>query len=157
MRSHGKSSVAIASRLTPDVSPVCELCAQDGGEVLWRDDACRVVLVADADYRGYCRVIWSAHVREMTDLTGDERCHCMDIVFAVEALLRELLRPDKINLASLGNMTPHLHWHVIPRFASDPHFPNPIWGPRERGGRSAEAGALASRLRASLAALSASR
>jgi diadenosine tetraphosphate (Ap4A) HIT family hydrolase len=53
-------------------------------------------------------------------------------VFALEAALRELLRPDKINLASLGNMTPHLHWHVIPRFRDDPHFPNPIWGARQR-------------------------
>jgi diadenosine tetraphosphate (Ap4A) HIT family hydrolase len=43
-----------------------------------------------------------------------------------------LLRPDKINLASLGNMVAHLHWHVIPRFADDPHFPQPIWGTRQR-------------------------
>jgi diadenosine tetraphosphate (Ap4A) HIT family hydrolase len=37
-----------------------------------------------------------------------------------------------VNLASLGNITPHLHWHVIPRFADDPHFPNPIWAARIR-------------------------
>jgi hypothetical protein len=35
--------------------------------------------------------------------------------------------PGKVNVASLGNMTPHLHWHVIPRFADDAHFPNPVW------------------------------
>jgi diadenosine tetraphosphate (Ap4A) HIT family hydrolase len=23
---------------------------------------------------------------------------------------------------------PHLHWHIIPRFEGDPHYPNPIWG-----------------------------
>jgi len=110
----------------------CELCSQDGGEVLWRDRHCRVVLVADPDYQGYCRVIWNAHVKEMTELTAGERRHCMDVVLAVEAQLHGLLTPDKVNLASFGNMTPHLHWHVIPRFAGDPHFPNPVWGPRMR-------------------------
>jgi diadenosine tetraphosphate (Ap4A) HIT family hydrolase len=55
------------------------------------------------------------------------------VVFEVEAALRELLQPQKINLASLGNLTPHLHWHVIPRFVDDPHFPLPIWGAQQRG------------------------
>jgi len=36
----------------------CEFCSQAGGEVLWQDAACRVVLVADPDYPGFCRVIW---------------------------------------------------------------------------------------------------
>jgi diadenosine tetraphosphate (Ap4A) HIT family hydrolase len=29
-------------------------------------------------------------------------------------------------------MAPHIHWHVIPRFADDPHFPNPVWGKKRR-------------------------
>jgi diadenosine tetraphosphate (Ap4A) HIT family hydrolase len=53
-------------------------------------------------------------------------------VFAVEMVLRRLMSPDKINLACLGNLTPHLHWHVIPRYADDPHFPLPIWAPPQR-------------------------
>ena len=68
----------------------------------------------------------------MTDLNEAERSRFMRVVFAVEAALRERLRPDKINLASLGNITPHLHWHVIPRFRDDPHFPNPIWAVQTR-------------------------
>ncbi len=48
--------------------------------------------------------------------------------------MRELLEPEKINLASFGNMVPHLHWHVIPRFADDPHFPNSVFGARQRDG-----------------------
>lgn len=54
------------------------------------------------------------------------------MVFAVEFALRELLQPDKINLASFGNVTPHLHWHLIPRWRDDPHFPQPFWGQRQR-------------------------
>jgi len=106
----------------------CELCETVGGELIWRDKACRVVVVDEPGYPGYCRAIWNAHVREMTDLPAADRVHFMAVVFAVEAALRERLRPEKINLASLGNVTPHLHWHVIPRFADDPHFPSPIWG-----------------------------
>ena len=106
----------------------CDLCDTVGGELLWQDAHCRIVWVDDPDYPGFCRVIWQRHVREMTDLSKDERTHFMSIVFAVEEILRAELKPEKINLASLGNMTPHLHWHVIPRFVDDKHFPNPIWG-----------------------------
>jgi diadenosine tetraphosphate (Ap4A) HIT family hydrolase len=107
---------------------ICELCETIGGELLWQNARCRIVLVNDADYPGFCRVIWQNHVREMTDLSSADRTHFMSVVFIVEETLREIMRPDKINLASLGNMTPHLHWHVIPRFNDDKHFPNPIWG-----------------------------
>lgn len=110
----------------------CELCETDGGALIWRSDDCRVVGVAEPGYPGFCRAIWNAHVSEMTDLTETGRARLMRVVFTVEAALRERLRPDKINLASLGNVTPHLHWHVIPRFRDDPHFPNPIWGGQVR-------------------------
>jgi diadenosine tetraphosphate (Ap4A) HIT family hydrolase len=56
----------------------------------------------------------------------------MSTVYAVEDALRAILLPHKINLASLGNQVPHLHWHVIPRFEDDPHFPQPVWGARQR-------------------------
>ena len=110
----------------------CELCQQLGGEVIWQDARCRVVLVADADYLGFCRVIWQAHIKEMTDLPPLDRQHLMMTVMKVETAVRAVLNPDKINLASLGNLTPHLHWHVIPRFAHDKHFPQPIWGQAQR-------------------------
>jgi len=106
----------------------CDLCETVGGELLWQDQRCRVVLVGDPDYAGFSRVIWQNHVREMTDLSREDRTHFMSIVFAVEETLRQIMQPDKINLASLGNLTPHLHWHVIPRFVGDKHFPGPIWG-----------------------------
>lgn len=111
----------------------CVFCSEDGGEVVWRDDFARVVVVADADYPAFCRVVLARHVKEMTDLSADERSRLMAIVFALEGAQRALLQPDKINLASLGNQVPHLHWHVIPRFSGDPHFPNPTFGLRRDG------------------------
>lgn len=114
---------------------ICELCAAAGGTVLWESPACRVVLVDDPDYPGFCRVVWTAHVREMSDLDPGERTSLMNVVFAVEKVVRSLFAPDKMNLASLGNMTPHLHWHVIPRWHDDRHFPGPIWGSPQRDTR----------------------
>jgi diadenosine tetraphosphate (Ap4A) HIT family hydrolase len=113
----------------------CDLCDSDGGRVLWRGELCRVVLVEDPDYPGFCRVILNRHLPEMTDLPPGERLRLMETVFAVEQALRAALAPDKVNLASLGNLTPHLHWHVIPRYIDDRHFPNPIWGASQRAAR----------------------
>lgn len=110
----------------------CQLCREAGGETLWQDERCRLVLVADADYPGFCRVVWKRHVAEMTDLDAAERRHLMSVVFAAESALRAAARPHKVNLASLGNVVPHLHWHVIPRWRDDRHFPNPVWGKAER-------------------------
>jgi diadenosine tetraphosphate (Ap4A) HIT family hydrolase len=61
----------------------------------------------------------------------------MAVVFATEEILRETLQPAKINLASLGNQVPHLHWHIIPRFTDDAHFPDPVWAARKRSARAA--------------------
>lgn len=109
----------------------CELCEVDG-DVIIRAAEWRVVLVNDAHYPGFCRVIWNAHVKEMSDLTVYERTLLMGVVWQVESVIREVMRPHKINLASLGNVVPHLHWHVIPRFTDDVQFPNTVWGQIER-------------------------
>ncbi|GHT82550.1 HIT family protein [Betaproteobacteria bacterium] len=131
----------------------CPLCAplQDKkDEIVWQDRYCRVIHVADSgssadsstdsfinsfiSYPGYYRVIWAAHVAEMSDLTLPEQHHLMNVVFAVERSLRTLMNPDKINLASFGNIVPHVHWHIIARYADDRHFPESIWGQAQRSG-----------------------
>ena len=105
----------------------CNLCEQVGGTLIWQNEQLRVVLVDDPLFRGFTRVIWREHVVEMTDLSHEQRETLMQTVYLVERVQREVLKPTKVNLASLGNMTPHLHWHVIPRFKSDANFPNPVW------------------------------
>jgi diadenosine tetraphosphate (Ap4A) HIT family hydrolase len=128
----------------------CELCASSGGEIMWRDMLCRVVLVNDPEHPGFCRVIWDKHTREMTDLAEIERQHMLRVVCAVEKVLRDLLIPDKINLASLGNVTTYVHWHVIPRYQDDPHFPNPVWGQKLRSAPHALPRDFKAKLQASL-------
>lgn len=120
-------------------TPDCELCREDGGELLWRDEFLRIVLVPEPQYPGFCRVVLNRHVAEMTDLDISERHRLMNAVYAVEEALRRCMTPDKINLASLGNMVPHLHWHIIPRFRTDAHFPAPIWATPMRPASAARA------------------
>ncbi len=117
------------------MNPDCELCTGSGGDLLWENDFCRVVRVTDASadaFPGYCRVIVKQHIAEMSDLGAAEARALMAVVLATERALRRVAQPDKINLASLGNVVPHLHWHVIPRWRDDSHFPAPIWAAAKR-------------------------
>ncbi|USX27540.1 HIT family protein [Oxalobacteraceae bacterium OTU3CINTB1] len=124
--------------MTAAFADTCDLCrllaAPAEGVVIWSDDQLSVIAVEDAEYPGFTRVVWNAHVKEMTDLDAAERGHVMDVVFAVESAQRAVMAPEKINLASFGNMTPHVHWHVIPRYLDDAHFPNASFATAVRSG-----------------------
>ena len=106
----------------------CPICAAQNEEILLQTPNLRVIAVHnEANAPAFCRVIWQHHVAEMTDLQPAERAELMDVVYKVEAAMRQVLQPEKINLASFGNVVPHLHWHVIARFQDDACFPAPIW------------------------------
>ena len=112
----------------------CALCKDElkpeEGQLIWRGDDARIILVNDPDLPGFCRVIWNHHVAEMTDLSYGEREHLMTLVFAVEEAIRHVMHPDKVNIAALGNMVPHIHWHIIPRFKDDAFYPGSAWSKR---------------------------
>jgi diadenosine tetraphosphate (Ap4A) HIT family hydrolase len=118
-----------------DVLPPCELCElaaaaashPSASSVVVVDGKFTVILVDDANYPGFARVVWNAHVREISDLPDEDRLLLNDAVWRVETAVREVMQPLKVNVASLGNVVPHLHWHVIPRYADDAHFPAPVW------------------------------
>ena len=124
----------------------CPLCREDGGALIWRGARLRVIRADEAGFPAFYRVVWNAHVAEFSDLTQAERQHCMDAVTVVEQVLREHLAPTKVNLAALGNMVPHLHWHVIARFDWDSHFPAPVWAAAQRPSPAAQEGAVRDRL-----------
>ena len=109
----------------------CELCDLKAPTV-YRDDKLSVIIVDDAAYPGFCRVIWNDHVKEMSDLPHADRLLINEAVYQVELALVSVMKPLKVNLASLGNMVPHLHWHLIPRFEDDAQFPSPVWAPAVR-------------------------
>ncbi len=111
--------------------PGCELCDLTV-PVVWQDEKFSVIIVDDAAYPGFCRVIWREHVREMSDLPHDDWLLLSEAVLRVEGAVREVMAPLKVNVASLGNVVPHLHWHIIPRYADDTHFPAPVWAQAAR-------------------------
>jgi diadenosine tetraphosphate (Ap4A) HIT family hydrolase len=123
-----------APAFAPPDQPVegCDLCANAGGVLVWSQGDWRAVRVQDAAHPAFYRLICNRHVREFSELSQAERVQCMSLVATIERVLIERLQPTKINLAAFGNMVPHLHWHVIARFAWDSHFPNPVWGERTR-------------------------
>ena len=110
----------------------CPLCEADGGLLVFRNQSLRIIQAHEAGFPAFYRVIWNRHVAEFSDLSAAERETCMHAVVGVEQILRRELNPAKINLAALGNMVPHLHWHVIARFDWDSHFPAPVWSASQR-------------------------
>lgn len=133
--------------MTANVTAICPLCDNDGGVLVFRSDQLRVILADEPDFPAFYRVIWNAHVAEFSDLSSAERSACMNAVATVEQVLRAELNPTKINLAALGNMVPHLHWHVVARFDWDSHFPAPLWATGKRPPDSARLAQLREQMR----------
>ena len=110
----------------------CVLCHPQKENVVWKNKELRVIQVDDPLFPGYFRVIWNKHIAEISDLTDDERQLLEKVLLTVEKVVREQMQPDKINWAQFGNMVPHLHWHIIARYRDDSHFPESIWGLKQR-------------------------
>lgn len=106
----------------------CFFCKSNGGDILFNCDLYRIILVDDKDYPGYLRIVLNRHVKELTDLDDSDNLALYAALIKSERILRTVFKPDKINVASFGNLTPHVHWHIIPRYVADKHFPNPPWG-----------------------------
>ena len=146
------NGVAMATRACPG----CSLCDEVGGVLVATGARWRVVRAEDAAFPAFYRVVWNDHVAEFSALSPAQRSECMEVVYTVEQVLIAALQPTKINLAALGNVVPHLHWHVIARFAADSHFPQPVWGAPQRAVANPEGllamslGALDARMKAAL-------
>jgi diadenosine tetraphosphate (Ap4A) HIT family hydrolase len=119
----------------------CELCELAVSRV-FENDKFAVILANEANYPGFARVIWKDHAREVSDLPDEDRLLLNEAVWQLECAVREVMQPLKVNVASLGNVVPHLHWHVIPRYADDAHFPAPVWA---QAVRATDAAVLAAR------------
>lgn len=124
----------------------CVLCTEPGGQLVWQGAQLRLIRAQEAGFPAFYRIVWNAHVAEFSDLTRAEREHCMQAVTLVEQVLRQQLQPTKINLATLGNVVPHLHWHIIARYDWDSHFPAPVWASAQRPRDSAREAAVVAQL-----------
>jgi diadenosine tetraphosphate (Ap4A) HIT family hydrolase len=85
-------------------------------------------LAANQTYRGQCMLIFDPrHAARPDQLTAEEwTAFCGDLYRSQRAIV-EVTRPDHVNIESLGNVVPHLHWHIIPRYVDDPRWGMPVW------------------------------
>jgi diadenosine tetraphosphate (Ap4A) HIT family hydrolase len=86
-----------------------------------------VILNRDQYFPGYTLLFTKDHATELFHLDRGLRAGLMEEVSAVAQALYSAYAPAKINYELLGNMVPHIHWHIVPRFSSEPLWPRPIW------------------------------
>lgn len=124
----------------------CSLCDGAGGRLVLQTPKWRLIHAGEADFPAFYRLVWQDHVREFSQLSSADRSACVEALVAIEQVMLEQLQPAKVNLASLGNAVPHLHWHVIGRFGWDTHFPGAVWAAPERAADAAQLQQLSARL-----------
>ncbi|MBV0932214.1 HIT domain-containing protein [Marinobacterium weihaiense] len=89
---------------------------------------CRLLLMNDSQYPWLILVPRRAGVTELYHLPANEQQQLMHEVSELSETLADLFQARKMNVATLGNMVPQLHVHVIARQESDPAWPGPVWG-----------------------------
>ncbi len=121
----------------------CPLCMprRTVGESLFpvrQLDSCTLYLVRDQRYRGACRAIYDPrHVNRIDELSAREWQVLARDLWRAQRALMHTVQAEHINLASLGNEVPHLHWHLIPRYRSDGLWGAPIWRPADAASHAA--------------------
>lgn len=105
----------------------CQLCQHAGGELVVSTNLYRIVWADEPLYPGYLRLVWNEHIREFSHLSDQDQETCFKVITKLDQFLLQHMGADKVNIASLGNLVPHLHWHVVPRFKQDSHFPLSVW------------------------------
>jgi diadenosine tetraphosphate (Ap4A) HIT family hydrolase len=114
------SEFSLDSRIAADTIPVGDLAL------------CSVLLMNDARFPWLILVPRRENASEITDLLPEDAATLMEELRLATGVMLEAARPDKVNVAALGNIVPQLHVHVIGRFLSDPAWPGPVWGFGER-------------------------
>ena len=89
---------------------------------------CRVLLMNETRYPWVILVPRQQDIREIHELTAMERQPLWQESDQLSRALMKLFKPDKLNIAALGNQVPQLHIHHIARFQTDAAWPAPVWG-----------------------------
>ncbi len=109
----------------------CVMCGKygrSGGDLHIADlEASRVFLHEDQFFPGYALLVLKRHAAELYELSAAERRTLVEEVSRVAEALARVFRPVKMNYELLGNQVPHIHWHLVPRLATDPAVRAPIW------------------------------
>ncbi|MDC8012155.1 HIT domain-containing protein [Tahibacter soli] len=115
-----ETAFALDPRLAADTHAVLELPLS------------RALLMDDMRFPWLILVPRMPGLRELTELARDDQHALLDEINRVAHVLHAIAKPDKLNIAALGNVVPQLHVHVIARFVGDAAWPRPVWGIGER-------------------------
>ncbi len=88
---------------------------------------CQVRLILNAAFPWIVLIPQKPDIVELIDLSPSEQTLLMHEIALASRVMKGAFQPDKLNVASLGNMVPQLHVHVIARFKDDGSWPNPVW------------------------------
>jgi diadenosine tetraphosphate (Ap4A) HIT family hydrolase len=110
------TAYTLDSRLAADTLPIGDL------------SLCSALLLDDARFPWFVLVPRRANLTEVTDLSDEDAAMLIGEIRVATRVMLELAKPDKVNVAALGNVVPQLHVHVVARFLSDPAWPGPVWG-----------------------------
>ncbi len=88
----------------------------------------RLVLMNNSRFPWLLLVPRLADVTEIVDLAEPDQQTLWREIAQISRLLREMFEPDKLNVASIGNLVPQLHVHLIARFQHDEAWPKPTFG-----------------------------
>ncbi len=111
----------------------CHLCAPREPNDEHRLEIARLsistlYLFRDQRFRGYSLLTFDArHATALEDLSSHEYAAFMHDLRQAATAIRSALNPDHMNYECLGNSSPHLHWHIVPRYRDDPRWGQPIW------------------------------
>ncbi|TFH85822.1 HIT domain-containing protein [Billgrantia azerbaijanica] len=103
-------------RLVADSYPVTEL------------PLCQLRLMDDVRFPWLVLLPRRPGVTELHELDTADQQQLWREVTRVGQAFKRLQRGDKLNVASLGNVVPQLHVHVVVRWRDDAAWPGPVWG-----------------------------
>ena len=87
-----------------------------------------ILVLGDHQYfKGYCVLVLKTHVRELHELGADAQLGLFEDLMSAGQAVHEAFKPWKMNYSCYGNQVPHIHWHIFPRYESDPDHLNQPW------------------------------
>jgi len=112
---------------------MCQGIYQPKNLVFYESKVSVAKLNPDQAFEGYTFLTLKWHEEELYKLADKDRKQFLEDMSLVANALSKAFKPDKMNYELLGNSMPHLHWHLVPRYTSDPMWGRPIWaGNRHR-------------------------
>ncbi len=82
----------------------------------------------------WLKIFVQQEAKELTDCSHETQQEIFRVLIVLEKAMLDYFQPEKINIASFANYLPKVHWHIMARFKDDSHFPEPMWGEKQRDG-----------------------